>query len=173
VPWTERVNLRALLFIGLVALLVGYPVYQFVLYSVNGGVIRGHDDKGDYLEVDLFAMSQIDLNPTDGTNDSINKEWRALDGKRVALTGEMWLGNRTNGGNSFDLVYSIQKCCFNGPTKVQHFVKCTIPEGKKVDFTSSRVMVIGTLHVGVQRDADSPLITSVYRVDVESVKPAY
>jgi hypothetical protein len=67
------------------------------------------------------------------------------------------------------LCYSISSCCFNGPPKVQHFVKATVLPGHDVEYSQGIVNVVGTLHVGVERG--DGLVKSVYRLDVENVQP--
>ncbi len=69
----------------------------------------------------------------------------------------------------FELCYSITKCCFNGPPKVQHFVKATV-RSSRVGYHSGSVNVVGTLHVGVEQGDGR--VQSVYRIDVEKVDPA-
>ena len=87
------------------------------------------------------------------------------------LVGEQYLSRSMRGPDlEFDLVYSITKCCFNGPPQIQHFVKCKSLPNKKIDYYSGLVKVVGTLHVGVQ--SENGRVSSVYRMDVESVEPA-
>jgi hypothetical protein len=70
--------------------------------------------------------------------------------------------------SNFDLCYSIAKCCFNGPPQVQHFVKSTVVNGKKVPYYDGLVRVTGTLHVNVKTD-ELGKVASVYQLDVERV----
>src|SRR2546423_8462987 len=114
----------------------------------------------------LFQMTQFAAADTD-----IPAEYRALDGKRVMLVGEQYLSRSFRGPDlEFDLVYSITKCCFNGPPQIQHFVKCKAVPGKNLETYVGLVKVIGTLHVGVQ--IENGHVASVYRMDVESAEPA-
>jgi hypothetical protein len=171
-PWTQRVNWRLWLVLAVAALLVGYPVYQFLEVAVTGGVRESTDAKGDLLQVDLKAMSLFDMHQQRAVDQDIPAKWRALDGKRVALVGEMYVGTQAAGKQSdFDLCYSIAKCCFSGPPQVQHFVKCSVVKGVKAEAYSDQVTVKGTMHVGVERDPETDTILSVYRLDVESVRP--
>jgi hypothetical protein len=91
------------------------------------------------------------------------------------LRGEIPSGRSMAGDPSdFDLVYSIQKCCFTGSPKIQHFIKCKVAPGHERDVTSPLpagiVRVVGNLHAEVTRN-ETGAIASVYRVDVERVDP--
>ena len=54
VPLSERINFRLVAFIGVIALMVGYPVYVMVDQQVSGGIKNAGDG---YKEVNLKAMS--------------------------------------------------------------------------------------------------------------------
>jgi hypothetical protein len=169
--WRQRFNWRPWVLLAVVLLLVGYPIFQFLQESLSGGVRESADARGAIKIVSLRAMSLFDLDPIKGTDEDIPAEFRALDGQRVALTGEMWLGSSAGQQVDFNLVYSISKCCVGPVQRIQHFVQCRVPPGKRVEAVAGLVTVKGTLHVGVQREEGSPAITSVYRLDVESVEP--
>src|SRR6266550_1460267 len=97
--------------------------------------------------------------------------FRTASGTQVMPVGEQYLSGRSRGPQlEFDLVYSIAKCCFNGPPQIQHFVKCKAMPGKNIDTYVGLVRAVGTLHVGVQNE--NGRVSSVYRMDVESVEPA-
>jgi hypothetical protein len=165
-PLRERINVRMLVFIGLIALLVGYPIYVLLDAQLSGGV---HAAAGGYTEVDLKAMSTFNFDQANGTMDDIPQKWRALDGKKVILHGEMW--NAQGAGptvDAFELVYSIAKCCFSGPPQIQHFVHSKAMPNARVGYYDGTVQVKGTLHVNVKKD--SGRVASVYQLDVESVE---
>ncbi len=166
-PITSRVTPRMVFFLLVVLALVGYPVYVFVEAAVTGGI----RDRGDYKEVDLKAMSLFHFDQQTGTIDDVPQKWRALDGQKVKVVGEMWdpysAGNHVVG---FELVYSIAKCCFSGPPQIQHFVQCLVSPGKTVGYHTGPVEVTGTMHVKVTRD-EAGKITGVYHMEVESVRP--
>jgi hypothetical protein len=154
-------------FLLVVLALVGYPVYVFVEAAVTGGI----RDRGDYKEVDLKAMSLFHFDQNTGTIDDVPDKWRALDGQKVKVVGEMW--QPYSAGNlvgRFELVYSIAKCCFSGPPQIQHFVQCLVSPGKTVGYHTGPVEVTGTMHVKVTRD-EAGKITGVYHMEVESVRP--
>lgn len=154
------------LFALVLGFVIGYPVYIYLEATITGGISQ----RGDLLVVDLKAMSTFEMDQVNATDEDIPRKWRELDGKRVECSGEMWspysAGGRLGG---FQLCYSIAKCCFNGPPKVQHFVQVTVPEGRSVDYHQGLVHVTGTLRVGVTRAQGK--VQSVYRLEVETVTP--
>jgi hypothetical protein len=171
-PLSERINLRMVIFFGVILIPIGYMVYLFADTWRTHGIWDARDERyGSYKKVDLKAMSLFQMNQNYATNADIPAEYRALDGKRVMLVGEQYLSEQSRGSQvKFDLVYSISKCCFNGPPQIQHFVKCTSMPGKKIETYVGLVKAVGILHVGVQ--VENGRVVSVYRMDVESVEPA-
>jgi len=169
VPLRERINVRMLAFIAIIAVLVGYPVYVLVDAQLSGGIKAA---AGGYKQVDLKAMSTFEFDQTNGTIDDIPPQWRNLDGQKVILYGEMWQPYGAGSTvDSFQLCYSIAKCCFNGPPLVQHFVDAKAMPGKTLDAPSGsgQVEVRGVLHVDVQKDGGK--VSKIYHIDVESLKP--
>jgi hypothetical protein len=169
---TERITPRMMVFIAVVLIPLGYVVYLFADTWMSRGIWDVNDPRyGNIKKVDLKAMSLFAFNQQQGSDSEIPVDYRALDGKRVMLVGEQYLGGRARGNqNEFDLVYSISKCCFNGPPQIQHFVKCTPAPGRKINTYVGLVKAVGILHVGVKKEDGR--ISSVYRMDVESVEPA-
>lgn len=168
-PLSERINIRLVVFLGVILLLIGYPAYLFIDTKLSHGVWEGKDELGAIKKVELKAISTFEMPQTNATDAMIPAEWRALDGQRVLLEGEMVMNQSVGGDSDFDLCYSIAKCCFTGAPKIQHFIKATMPAGKRAPYISGIVQVKGKLHVGVQRNG--PAILSVYRIDVESIRP--
>ncbi len=167
VPLSERINTRMLVFVAVLVGLIGFPIYVYLHELMTGGKVYLSDGT---VKVDLKAMSTFEMDQARGTMNDVPPQWRELDGKRVILEGEIWQPREANGSiTDFQLVYSIQKCCFSGPPKVQHFVDATVINDKKVFYYSGPVRVAGTLHVNVKNEAGK--VTSVYQVDVESVDP--
>lgn len=167
VPLSERINFRMIGFALVVLLLVGYPAYIYIESIATGGIRHRGDG---YVEVDLKAMSSFPFDQVSGRLEDIPQKWRDLDGKKVVLYGEMW--SPTFAGPSvdqFELVYSIQKCCFSGPPQIQHFVQSKVVNNAQVPYLSGLVEVTGTLHVDVKQGDGKVL--SVYQLDVEEVKP--
>src|SRR3954467_13424272 len=86
VPLSERINLRIVIFFGVLALLIGTPVYIYVNSVVHGGIER--TSQGTL--VDLKAMSVFSFDQENGTIDDVPKKWRDLDRQKIIATGEMW-----------------------------------------------------------------------------------
>lgn len=166
VPLSERINIRMLIFFGVLVLMVGYPVYIYVDSVMHEGI---KDVGGGYKEVDLKAMSVFPFDQINGTINDVPEKWRALDGKKVIANGEMWQAQSASRYvDSFDLVYSITKCCFSGPPQVQHFVHARAAKGANLEYFDGLVRVKGTLHVNVTRDQDK--VRGVYWMDVDNVE---
>jgi hypothetical protein len=161
----KRVRKVVLMIVAIYLLLV------LVFQGMTGSFSHGIHKQGDLYSVDLRAMSDFALDQMNGRDDDIPKAYRELDGKRVTLVGQMWSPTTSTGKvNRFDLVYSINSCCFSGPPKVQHFVHATTREPDAVELSRGLVSVTGRLHVGVERDSGG--LVSVYRIDVEDVRPS-
>jgi hypothetical protein len=166
VPLSQRVNVRLLLFMTVILGMVGFVLWKFIENKVTGGIIN----RGEYLEVDLYTISNFEMDQVAAAPDSVPKAFRDLDGKRVMLIGEMYQPYAVAGKISeFDLVYSISKCCVTTSPKIQHFVKARVVPGKTVTYYPNLVRVVGTLHVGVEISNDR--VASVYRLEVKSTEP--
>ena len=161
-------NLRVALVVLALGATVGFPIYAYIDYAINHGIKQRADG---VIDVDLKAMSLFPMDQQAGKTEDVPERFRALDGKKVSLIGEMWAPNASGPAvGQFDLVYSIAKCCFSGPPQVQHFVKSTPAQaGTGMQFYSGMVRVTGTLSVGVQHDAGK--VGSVYRLKVEAIEP--
>ncbi|WP_428937883.1 hypothetical protein [Fontivita pretiosa] len=167
VPLRERINFRILIFAAVVLLIVGYPAYLYIESELTGGI---KDIGGGYKEVDLKAMSTFNFDQVSGTIDDIPAKWRALDGQKVVLYGEIAPTTFASRAlNEFDLVYSVTKCCFSGPPQVQHFVQARMKDGREAPYYSGLVRVRGTLHVNVIPGEGR--VASVYQLDVEDIEP--
>jgi hypothetical protein len=172
-PLSQRFNLRILIFAGVVLFLLGWPVYTFLSETLTHGV----HDRGSYKEVDLKALGNFDFDKESGKVTDVPAAYRALDGQKVLLTGEIYAPHEAGPNVSeFELVYSIQKCCFNGPPRVQERVFSTVKKGKKVDYRGEGYhKVLGTLHVTMKQDklpsGEAGPIVEVYHLDVDSIEP--
>src|SRR3954462_13507334 len=89
VPLSQRINLRMILFFGVLAFLIGAPVYIYVDSAVHGG-IKNH---GNLVEVDLKSMGNFNFDGENGTTDDVPVRFRELDGKHVLLQGEVYAPN--------------------------------------------------------------------------------
>ncbi|MGA3067084.1 MAG: hypothetical protein ABSF29_09580 [Tepidisphaeraceae bacterium] len=166
--WLARINWRIAVFGAVVLMLVGVPFYIWADEVITGG-IHNH---GSYKEVDLKAMSSFDMDQINGTMQDIPQKFRALEGQKVLMIGEMWAPQEAGEGklSYFVLVYSKTKCCFNGPPLAQHFVDGNVAPGAEVYYYETPVNVWGTVHIYVRKDAEG-VIKSIYHVDVEKVEP--
>jgi hypothetical protein len=160
---------RVGLVVGLVLALVGYALRVTYESVIQGGVVSA----GDHYKVELKQMSNFDMDQVIGTLDDIPERFRGLDGKKVQLEGEVAPGGLFSGDSvkQFSLCYSVAKCCFGGPPKVQHFVACRSANGKPMPNYegAGMVRVFGTLHVKIVK-SDAGKIDSVFQMDVERVE---
>lgn len=165
IPLRARINIRMIVFVAVMLTLLGFPLYWFINEKVTGGIHQA----GDYLEVNLKALGNFPF-PQDGTLADVPAKWRALDGKKVLLQGEVYCPNEAGDTMSrFELVYSIQACCFGGPPKVQERVFAQAPKEMRVpNLNYGFAKVYGTLHINAQSDAGA--VTSLYTLDVEKVE---
>ena len=149
---------------------LGLPFVYFGYVIIDQALSGGIHDRGSYYEVDLKSLGSFPFDPAQDDNGSIPEKWRKLDGKKVALVGEMYAGGSAAPKvNRFELVYSIQKCCFGGPPRVQERVFVNAPPGNPVPFSWTPVRVVGTLHVDAKK-VDGQ-VESVFEMDVESIEP--
>lgn len=165
ISWRARINIRMIVFSAVVLTLLGFPLYWFINEQVTGGIHQA----GDYLQVNLKALGNFPF-PQDGTEADIPKKWQDLNGKKVLLQGEVYCPNEAGDTMTrFELVYSIQACCFGGPPKVQERVFAEVPKGMKVpNLHYSFAKIYGTLHVDPVEQEGT--VTSVYTLDVEKVE---
>jgi hypothetical protein len=70
----------------------------------------------------------------------------------------------------FELVYSIAKCCFNGPPKVQERVYTSVAPGKFKFDGSGYYDAVGTLRVTMKKNPENGDIVEVYHLDADSVE---
>lgn len=172
-PVERQTNWSMILRVGIVSVLVlglvGYAMKVTYESVIKGGVIN----KGDYYEVELKAMSNFDMDPKLGSVADVQPRFRQLDGKKVLLTGQIAPTGFSAGPevDRFQICYSVATCCIGGAPKPQHFVACSVPNGKKVRNydSSSNVKVYGTLHIKVIKDGGE--ISSIFQMDVERVDP--
>lgn len=165
----QRVNVRLIAFVAIVAAPFLGVLYMFAKPLLNGGITQ-HDG---YAEVELKAMGYFPFNQATGTVADVPARFRALDGKRVVLKGFMFSPQSAGPyGATFQFVYNVNKCCFNGPPLVQERVygHTKGSEGVRIYDAYTFVQVTGTLHVRVVRD-EAGVIHSVYDMDVERADP--
>jgi hypothetical protein len=167
VPLSERVNVRMIVFGVFVLALIAFPVYWYLSVALTGGI---RDAGNGYKDVDLMAMVTFPFDQKYGTLDDVPQKYRALNGQKVILTGEMVpMNSAAPEIDSFSLVYSVAKCCYNTEPQVQHFIHSTVAGEKKVPYWSGLVKVYGTLRVNVKKAEGK--VDSVFQFEVEDVKP--
>lgn len=161
----SKINFRVLLFVLVMFALPGTLIYIYVDSVVTGGI----KDRGDYLEVDLKAMSDFPFDQVNGTLEDVPQKWRDLDGKRILVQGEIWAPNAASYKlDEFQVVYSISKCCNTSSPQIQHFVDAKPTSGTVFNY-GGVVKILGTLHVEVQHT--NGRVSRVYRMEVEQVEP--
>jgi hypothetical protein len=168
-PLSERFNLRILVFVAVFGFLIGFPAYVYLRSVLSGGI----EQRGDYYEVDLKAMSVFPFDQENGKVEDVPQKWRDLDGKTVVLVGEMAPGTQraSETDQKFDLVYSVAKCCYSGTPQIQHFIKVTTPPTATVNYTGmGALQVRGKLRVQVTRDPETNKIDGVYHVVADRVE---
>ena len=167
IPISQRINVRMIVFAAVVLAILAFPVYWYLSVAMTGGI---RDAGNGYKEVDLKAMSDFPFDQKYGTIEDVPPIYRALDGQKVILTGEMApMQSAAPEIDSFQLVYSVAKCCYSGEPQAQHFIYSTVQNGKKVPYYGGLVKVYGTLHVNVKKTEGK--VESVYQFDVEDVEP--
>ena len=162
-----RINLRLVVLLAFLGLPFLYFGYVIIDQAVTGGVTK----RGDIYQVDLKSLGSFPFDPAGDDTNSVPERWRKLDGKKVELVGEMYAGGSAAPKvNRFELVYSIQDCCFGGPPRVQERVYVNAPPGNPVPFYWQPVKVLGTLHVDAKK-VDGQVV-SVFEMDIERLEPA-
>lgn len=165
----SRINPRMLVIAAVILGPLGWMVYIFAEQSLSHGI----ETVGNYKQVDLKAMGNFPFSDVSGTLTDIPQVYANLDGQKVLLIGEQYAGDSSAPVvDKFQLVYSIQKCCFGGPPKVQERVFAKVPQGgRRVPMYGSGTLakVYGTLHV--RPIVEHGQITSVYDMDIERVEP--
>lgn len=92
---------------------------------------------------------------------------RALDGKRVEITGFMMPINEPQRLTRFIVVQSLWGCCFGQTPAVNHVVVVTMEPGKVVNFYPDAVRVTGVFSVGETREEG--YLVSIYRLVGDTV----
>jgi hypothetical protein len=166
-PLSARINFRMIVFGAVLLGLIGIPVYIYVDSVIHHGI----KNQGNYYEVDLKSMGNFSFNDLNGSVDDIPAQWRQLDGKRILLQGEVFAPNEAGDHMSqFQLVYSIAKCCFGGPPKVQERVFAVVPKDMEVPNLSYQfARVTGTLHINLTKEEGK--VNQMYVLNVDKVEP--
>jgi hypothetical protein len=162
---------RANLPLVLLAVVSVAPLAWFLYAAIHRSVTDGIEKEGQYTRVDLRMMGNFPFDETHGTLDDVPMRYRALDGQKVQLDGQMYSDiSAAAAVDRFQLVYSIENCCFRGPPRVQERVFAHVPNADKAPLYPNVVRVYGILHTRLTQ-ADHRIV-SVYDLDVERVEPA-
>ncbi|HTL31465.1 MAG TPA: DUF3299 domain-containing protein [Tepidisphaeraceae bacterium] len=167
IPLRERINLRILIFAAVVLFLIGTPVYIFLKENLTGGI----EQVGDAVKVDLKAMGNFPFDDVNGTVNDIPERYRNLDGKNLILEGEVFAPDEAGDRmTQFQLVYSIAKCCFGGPPKVQERVFVEVPGNMKVpNLSYAFARVSGKLKIDLRKEEGKS--TTVYILKMDKIEP--
>jgi hypothetical protein len=95
------------------------------------------------------------------------EEVRKLNGKKVGITGYMMTIEEVENIHEFLLVEAFWSCCFGTPPTVNQVLMIRIEAQKGVEYTSSPVLLLGTLEVGEQ--IEDGFVTSLYRLKATSM----
>jgi hypothetical protein len=164
----QRINFRMIVVVSVVLFLVGFPVYTFLDAAITGGV----ENAGNRMKkVDLKALGNFPFDDKTSTINDIPQKWRDLDGQKVVLEGFIAPppSSAAYDLNSFQFVYNVAKCCFNGPPLVQERVFTVVPDGRTIPYDSSMLRCTGTLHVDVQKD-EAGTTKAVFIMDLTKVE---
>jgi len=162
-------NWRLMAFVGFFLVVFGSMGYKIFSEVVNNGIHQ----RGGVSEVNLKALGQFPFDDQNGKVTDVPKDFRALDGKRVALQGFMVVMNSAGATTSdCQLVWNVQKCCFGGPPLVQERVFLNAPRDRQMSRYDpyTLVNVTGTLKVKVERNSTGT-VTSVYTMVPDAVTP--
>lgn len=165
----KRLSMQMIVFMAVLGLPIAWLTYTVARLTFTSGI----EQRGDYKWVDLKALGNFPFDDRIDTELAVPEDYRKLDGQKVLLVGQMYVDFTAEPlVDRFQLVYSIQNCCFNGPPKVQERVFAHIPEGseKKVPVYGGLAEVYGTLHVKAVREKGR--VVSLFDMDVERVRPA-
>ena len=74
---------------------------------VSETISHGIHDRGGYKEVDLKALGFFEMDPSNATLKDVPPQYRALDGQKVLLKGEIFAPHDVSNIKQFELVYSM------------------------------------------------------------------
>ena len=116
------------------------------------------------------SIGQFPLLPTGGTTAEVPSRWRALDGRRVLIDGyrvpSFADAATPAGGVAFQIV-GFASGEQHGSPEVKRRVFCH--SARPLANVGELARFAGTLHVGVTRDPETSIVTSVYTMDVDGI----
>ena len=114
-------------------------------------------------------LGNFDYEASKGGN--IPADVAALSGTRIKVPGFMIPLDQAENISQFALVPSLVGCCqFGQPPQIQHTIVVHCPAGKAVSYFPDEISIVGILKV--QERKEDGYITSVFELEVESVKSA-
>jgi hypothetical protein len=125
-----------------------------------------------FAELSSFPYTASDRKreKSESRQDPIPREIRALDGKRIQITGYMVpLQFREGKIESFYLSRAGFQCCYADAPKATDFIRVSLPPGQFVPM-ADLARVSGVLEVGEEWNS-AGWVDSVYRLRAESVAP--
>ena len=123
-----------------------------------------------YQPVDLKALGNFTFDQTDGVLSDVPARYRGLDGRRVVVTGYMFIPEPAGSRTKVQLLYSYPR---PGPPRVQERIFAYVTDGSGIPIYDGFkfVEVSGVLHVRLQKHPDSGAAASLFDMDVERVQP--
>ncbi|HEY8747042.1 MAG TPA: DUF3299 domain-containing protein [Tepidisphaeraceae bacterium] len=156
-------------FVGFFFIVFGALGYTIFSETINNGIHK----RGGVAVVNLKALGRFPFDDQTGKMTDVPKDFRGLDGKKVALQGFMFTTNSASAQVSdCQLVWNVQKCCFGGPPLVQERIFLEAPADRKMYRYDmyTLVNVTGTLHVKLEKNSQGTVV-SVYTMVTDEVSP--
>ncbi len=122
---------------------------------------------GETVEIGIKELGNFEYDAEMGGN--IPGDVKRLTGAKVRLHGFMIPMDQAESITQFALVPSLFACCYGQPPQVQHTIVVNCPKGKAVSYCPDELVVEGKLTVDEKKD--DGYITSIFQVEVSSVKP--
>jgi hypothetical protein len=139
-----------------------------ILVLVLGGVaaLVWTPSAPQYTPVSLKAMGNFLFDDRNGTEADVPPAYRALDGKKVVITGLQFVFDGAMWTDEFQLIDHLPP---HGPPGVQERVFAHMRSGKTLQY-DALVNVYGTLHICAVRQQDR--VISLFSMTVDKVVPA-
>jgi hypothetical protein len=161
----KALNFRIVLLAAIAFIFIGFPFFIWARDFLGGGIVN----HGDYAEVNLKAMSGFDLDQMNGQPTDVPLRFRELEGKRVALVGQMWAPNYAADGSLTYFLLCDSRRRYDQAPLAQQFVYAYVRLGVPAHYDDGKVRVWGTLHIKFRRDPTTGVIKSVYACDVDRI----
>jgi hypothetical protein len=92
---------------------------------------------------------------------------RALDGRKVGMTGYLMTLEEVEDIREFLLLESVWSCCFGIPAQLNQVILVDVVAEGGIQFTTWPILCLGRLSVG--EEMEDGFVTSVYRLHAEKV----